>query len=940
MNVNVRPEMLRQPGMGQPPMMALNSGSFMQSPPQPGQQQQLGMPSSTVPPMGMLGGGPPNQNPSIQHQRYPMSVQQQHPSAGPTQRPMLMRPVQPMNPSAGGAHMSINFGNNPVIQQQQQSIANRRVSHGQPLPPGANHIGSLPMGMNQQGNMPTQMRQPPQPHGQPQQPQMRQPSGHMSPEMAMGMRSASGNPGLPQNVVRTGSAQLGMMNGIPPPAQSQSMQGGMQSSHQNNFQSPVPLPLQHQTAQIPPSPRPPSHPSSHTPAMNMGPGPSQPGMNRSQMPPDNPMAFIDFSTPPQFSAQASSGGNNQFPFVPSSTPPTQMGEMSRALPSNIANTPPNRTAFQLTPAQQFEQMQQQGTENYNSFGMPPPPRPPSHNHHHAPLPQSQPSSHPPSPSDNINTYPRPLSRPRSQSGRPSSSHTPRITQSQLPSNPALAAGGRIPSQHTGPQPQPGLQPQVLSSSQPAGPPRPSNQSQGNLTHGSPASSSTASSTDQHASASAPRPQPVNVVTTALGSGQGLTRLLQFSGNLSNESRTKLQLSWWNDLIKEYFTPKSVMKITLWKDNQKTEAKPFEIGVPILPRFFLVTTQSGVKSMTLTLDGARERMYAQGHSVVECVTAVWTYKYNNGYTVTLRGPLTAHVVITSPHPPGTSTATGNYVLKFEDFQFDANYHDKFIALDSIMGTRMVDSPKTPRIRNVPTPGANGILSQEDEDKKWEEPRIIIERGSIPGEPVNAFGIPQATMRCLELAESVAQMTDLITFSSDTKLGPIDALNKFANRLRDSMAHIPHPGGQHMMNGMNQIGSGGGMMSYPFASFPTASAMGSTTLYSSAPPSVTNPASLPQPQMSSQAPPSSMNSPQNAPLSAHNSPTKQHKTIPHNQNASSTASSSTPTSTANTPALSNASLKRKQPSGNISPTTGSDQPPPKRATRKRGRTTGGG
>lgn len=30
----------------------------------------------------------------------------------------------------------------------------------------------------------------------------------------------------------------------------------------------------------------------------------------------------------------------------------------------------------------------------------------------------------------------------------------------------------------------------------------------------------------------------------------------------------------------------------------------EITVPILPRFLLVTTQSGVKSMTLTLDGAR------------------------------------------------------------------------------------------------------------------------------------------------------------------------------------------------------------------------------------------------------------------------------------------------------------------------------------------------
>lgn len=80
----------------------------------------------------------------------------------------------------------------------------------------------------------------------------------------------------------------------------------------------------------------------------------------------------------------------------------------------------------------------------------------------------------------------------------------------------------------------------------------------------------------------------------IGQGQGLIRLLQFSGVLASESRTvrlneflnlcyfelriiflqKLQLSWWSDLIKEYFTPKAVMKLTLWKDNQRNEAKPF------------------------------------------------------------------------------------------------------------------------------------------------------------------------------------------------------------------------------------------------------------------------------------------------------------------------------------------------------------------------------
>jgi hypothetical protein len=217
-----------------------------------------------------------------------------------------------------------------------------------------------------------------------------------------------------------------------------------------------------------------------------------------------------------------------------------------------------------------------------------------------------------------------------------------------------------------------------------------------------------------------------------------------------------------------------MKVTLWKDNQRNEAKPFgtlvsrplatpvalisdyitdpEIGVPILPRFFLVTTQSGVKSMTLSLDGARERLVSQQHAIVECVSAVWTYKYNNGYTVTLRGPMTVHVIIIPIAGPAQAQQN-SITLRFDHFQFDANTHEKYISLDSIVGQRAIESPKTPRVRNAPTPSPNGASSSQraEEDRQWEEPRVLIDHASIPGEPVNAFGIPQATMRCLEVRD---------------------------------------------------------------------------------------------------------------------------------------------------------------------------------------------
>ncbi|KAI9511281.1 LIM-domain binding protein [Russula earlei] len=257
---------------------------------------------------------------------------------------------------------------------------------------------------------------------------------------------------------------------------------------------------------------------------------------------------------------------------------------------------------------------------------------------------------------------------------------------------------------------------------------------------------------------------------AVGLGQALTRILQFSGVLAAEDQKpqKLQLSHWENLVEEYFTPSATLKLTLWKDNQKVEAKVFEVGTPVLPRFFLVTSQSGVKAMTLSLDGARERVVGPNQAIVQCVSAMWTYRYRNGYTVTLRGPFTAYVAVTPNATQNGASAQSvppPYTLKIDHIQFDSNLYEKHVAVDVIGGNRL-DANKTPQVRNAPTPSPtpNGagvpppppsqqqqlpIQAGQRDDERWEEPRITYDRAFIPAEPVNAFGIPQATMRCLEV-----------------------------------------------------------------------------------------------------------------------------------------------------------------------------------------------
>ncbi|KAJ8085981.1 hypothetical protein PM082_004800 [Marasmius tenuissimus] len=200
-----------------------------------------------------------------------------------------------------------------------------------------------------------------------------------------------------------------------------------------------------------------------------------------------------------------------------------------------------------------------------------------------------------------------------------------------------------------------------------------------------------------------------------------------------------------------------MKHNLWRENQSTEAKVYEMAVPVLPRFFLGTTQSGVQSMSLTLDGARERLLDYGHAIVECINAVWTYNFNNGYSVYLKGSMTVHVVIsTALHAADKLHLGGNYHLKFDRFEFEAQTHDKFVALK--------------RMPADTSSSGNDAMDRQDDD------------------PVNAFGIPQEVMRCLELSDSCDDMADLIAFSTEHELGPMDALRALGSRLREVVPHF--------------------------------------------------------------------------------------------------------------------------------------------------------
>jgi hypothetical protein len=105
--------------------------------------------------------------------------------------------------------------------------------------------------------------------------------------------------------------------------------------------------------------------------------------------------------------------------------------------------------------------------------------------------------------------------------------------------------------------------------------------------------------------------------------------------------------------------------------------------------------------------------------------------------------------TQQNTQNAQTGQPPFTLKIDHLQFDANFHDKYITIDAIVGQRV---GKSPNVRNAMTPIMNGIGSQQQQPDGKDD-RIHFERSSLPGDPVNAFGVPQATMRCLEVSKKM-------------------------------------------------------------------------------------------------------------------------------------------------------------------------------------------
>ncbi|KAJ3036560.1 hypothetical protein HK097_003808 [Rhizophlyctis rosea] len=263
----------------------------------------------------------------------------------------------------------------------------------------------------------------------------------------------------------------------------------------------------------------------------------------------------------------------------------------------------------------------------------------------------------------------------------------------------------------------------------------------------------------------------------------LKRLLEFGEHLCPpHPESGKDIEHWRRFVREFFAETGMMKYALWNSHSqwtfamnpqyKDTHKVFELNTALLPRFYQVNFQSGVTQIQLIMTNPRE-LVVNNALAVECSRASLLYQYENGLQVLCHGHLRVQF-------------TSN--IKIELFEFRTKRHTELLPRDVMMkvevGTPPANNANSDDVKSESGKDGNGVGGGGGGGGPGGARRTPV-KGLPPdlAEPsVNEFGITVWTMRCLEIAEVVCHMRDLIDYSLGKEKGPIESLKMYSAAVR--------------------------------------------------------------------------------------------------------------------------------------------------------------
>ncbi|CAO1634804.1 unnamed protein product [Parajaminaea phylloscopi] len=301
-------------------------------------------------------------------------------------------------------------------------------------------------------------------------------------------------------------------------------------------------------------------------------------------------------------------------------------------------------------------------------------------------------------------------------------------------------------------------------------------------------------------------------------GAAVLRLLEYCDGLSgkgsiNESEV-LRLNFWRDLTDEFYLPDGVFRQVAWNPAAR-EQRAFELPTPVIPRYLHTVHLSGVVSHSTSLARPREWSLGNLSSIppppvtkgamlgtpngktthfVQVEKAKAHVEYENGWMVVQTGILRA----------AFTPFRGSLKLQFLDFII--THHESFVPRARItraVNDQALSDDLVQRIRDAKRSGAGSSGESRREGKKEGEGQgkddktknaldredkfsVPVERWTMPDNPVNEYGMTLRAMRCLEITESVCQLRDLMDFSAQNSLGPMQALRRLASEFSKARA----------------------------------------------------------------------------------------------------------------------------------------------------------
>ncbi|KAL0329734.1 UNVERIFIED_CONTAM: putative transcriptional regulator SLK1 [Sesamum radiatum] len=262
------------------------------------------------------------------------------------------------------------------------------------------------------------------------------------------------------------------------------------------------------------------------------------------------------------------------------------------------------------------------------------------------------------------------------------------------------------------------------------------------------------------------------------------RFMQYLYHLRNHTHDN-DISYWKKFVSEYYAPDSKKRwcfstyenidlqtgvfcpksMETWCCDicGSRPGKGLEATFDILPRLFKIKFESGMLDEILFLDLPRACQIPSG-MVLEYGKAIQESIYEK-----------FHVV-----HEGKLRIVFRYDLKILSWEFCAQSHEEYLLrrLVAPQVNQLVQAAK--KCQNDIRNGASSSLSPEVFRKKCD---TFVSAGNQLARHmelplVNDLGYPKRFIRCLQIAEVVDSMKDLISFSHDTKMGPIECLNSYS------------------------------------------------------------------------------------------------------------------------------------------------------------------